>query len=102
MCVHHNGSKNRCDHLCALNKTWIHLKKSCLDIRVPRFVIDHTIEDAPVCDAASCLTAAMVSKLRVHAVANVVKLFMQTLANDSNSRLRACDMAAQFIKVMRP
>ncbi|GFV07447.1 hypothetical protein TNCV_1738021 [Trichonephila clavipes] len=34
---------------------------SRLAIRVPRFVVDHTIEDVPVCDAASRVDAAMVS-----------------------------------------
>ncbi|GFW91961.1 hypothetical protein TNCV_2152411 [Trichonephila clavipes] len=44
-----------------------------------RFVVDHTIEDAPVYDAASRVAAAMASELRVHAAANVVELFVQTL-----------------------
>ncbi|GFT96027.1 hypothetical protein TNCV_313131 [Trichonephila clavipes] len=43
------------------------------------FVVDHSIQDAPVCDAASKVAAAMVSKLRVHAAENVIKLFVQTL-----------------------
>ncbi|GFT46991.1 DDE_Tnp_IS1595 domain-containing protein [Trichonephila clavipes] len=43
------------------------------------FVVDHTIEDAPDCDAASREAAAMVSELRVHAAASVVELFVQTL-----------------------
>ncbi|GFV08890.1 hypothetical protein TNCV_3821331 [Trichonephila clavipes] len=44
---------------------------------VLRFVVDHTIEDAPVSDAASSDSAsAMVSK----AAANVIELFVQTLA----------------------
>ncbi|GFV52973.1 HTH_48 domain-containing protein [Trichonephila clavipes] len=44
-----------------------------------RFVVDHTIQDASVCDAASSVAAAMVSELRVNAAANVVELFTQTL-----------------------
>ncbi|GFW29025.1 hypothetical protein TNCV_2355831 [Trichonephila clavipes] len=43
------------------------------------FVVDCTIEDAPVYDTASREAIAMVSELRVHAAANVVELFMQTL-----------------------
>ncbi|GFT47345.1 hypothetical protein TNCV_3749231 [Trichonephila clavipes] len=39
-----------------------------------RFVIDHTNEDAPVCDAVS-----RANELRVHAAANVVELFVQAL-----------------------
>ncbi|GFT22776.1 hypothetical protein TNCV_1856461 [Trichonephila clavipes] len=27
MCVHHDAAKNGCDHLDAVNRTWIHLKK---------------------------------------------------------------------------
>ncbi|GFW83235.1 uncharacterized protein TNCV_2508751 [Trichonephila clavipes] len=44
-----------------------------------RLVVDYTIEDAPVCDAASRVAAAVVSELRVHATANVVELFVQTI-----------------------
>ncbi|GFW85261.1 hypothetical protein TNCV_3250011 [Trichonephila clavipes] len=85
MCVHHDDSKYGRDHLGAVNRTWIHLKISRLAIDVPMFVVDHTIEDASVCDAASRITSAMVSKLRVHAAANVDKLFTCCLANDPNS-----------------
>ncbi|GFT34096.1 hypothetical protein TNCV_4385261 [Trichonephila clavipes] len=48
-------------------------EKGRLAIRVPGFVIDHTIKDAFLC------AAAMVFELRVHAAANVVKPFVQTL-----------------------
>ncbi|GFX13575.1 putative DD41D transposase [Trichonephila clavipes] len=43
------------------------------------FVVDHTIEDSPVCDAAPRVAEVMVSELRVHATANVVEPFVQTL-----------------------
>ncbi|GFY34716.1 hypothetical protein TNCV_4701971 [Trichonephila clavipes] len=79
MWVHHDTSKHGCNHFGAVNRTWIHLKKSFLAIRVIRFVVDHIIEDAPVGDAASSVAAAMVSKLRVHIAANVIELFMKTL-----------------------
>ncbi|GFV46704.1 hypothetical protein TNCV_3847141 [Trichonephila clavipes] len=82
MCVHHDAAKHECDHLHAVKKTWIHTHahlKICLAIRAPRFVVDHTIEDAPVCDAASWVTTAIVSELSAHASANVVELFVQTL-----------------------
>ncbi|GFT17841.1 hypothetical protein TNCV_2589031 [Trichonephila clavipes] len=46
---------------------------------MPRFVVDHTIEDSPVCDAVSRLAAAMDSDLRIHAAVNVIELFVQTL-----------------------
>ncbi|GFW71081.1 hypothetical protein TNCV_91241 [Trichonephila clavipes] len=46
---------------------------------VARFVIYHTIEDAPVYDAALKVASAMISELRIHAIANVVELFVQTL-----------------------
>ncbi|GFV31075.1 hypothetical protein TNCV_4814081 [Trichonephila clavipes] len=79
MCVHHDASKHVCYHLGAVNKTWIGVRKSRLAIFVPRFVIDHAIQDTPLCDAASRVVAALVSKLRVHAAANVIEIFMQTL-----------------------
>ncbi|GFV29027.1 hypothetical protein TNCV_1378781 [Trichonephila clavipes] len=79
MGVHHDASKHGCDHLGAVNRTWIHLKKPRLARRVPRFVVDHTIKDTPVWDAASRVAATIVSKLGVHTSANVVELFAQTL-----------------------
>ncbi|GFS86014.1 hypothetical protein TNCV_1220041 [Trichonephila clavipes] len=56
---------------------------SCRNVRFlrakKRFVVNHTIEDAPTFDAASRVAAAMVSELRVYAAANIVELFVQTL-----------------------
>ncbi|GFW19748.1 hypothetical protein TNCV_1606381 [Trichonephila clavipes] len=57
-------------------RNWIHKEKSHLAIHAPKFTVYHTIKDVPVCDAASRLAAAMVSQLRVHAAANVIKLFV--------------------------
>ncbi|GFY01882.1 hypothetical protein TNCV_1468691 [Trichonephila clavipes] len=37
-----------------------------------RFVVNHSIEDAPAIDAESRVAAALVSEQRVHADANVV------------------------------
>ncbi|GFU38284.1 hypothetical protein TNCV_2432821 [Trichonephila clavipes] len=91
MYAHHDTSKHGCDHLGAINRTWIHLKKSRLTIRLTRFIADHTIEDAPVCDAASRVATAMVSVLRVHAAAYVVELFVQTLVV---LQATPCDVAA--------
>ncbi|GFX21599.1 hypothetical protein TNCV_1400131 [Trichonephila clavipes] len=79
MCIQHDSTKHQCDHLDAVKRTCIHLKKLCIPIRVPRFILDHTIEDAPVCDATSRVAAAIVSQLRVNAAANMVELFMQIL-----------------------
>ncbi|GFX78864.1 hypothetical protein TNCV_4158341 [Trichonephila clavipes] len=53
MCVHHNTAKYGYNHLDAVNRTWIHLKKRYFTIRAPKFVVEHAIEDAPVCDVAS-------------------------------------------------
>ncbi|GFV14635.1 transposable element Tc1 transposase [Trichonephila clavipes] len=50
-----------------------------------RFVVDHAIEDAPVCDAASRVAAVMVSELRVHDAADVVELFVQTLVDQQTT-----------------
>ncbi|GFX93015.1 hypothetical protein TNCV_139591 [Trichonephila clavipes] len=41
-----------------------------------RFVVDHTIQHAPVCDAASRVAASMVSQLRVNPAANVIEMFV--------------------------
>ncbi|GFS71274.1 hypothetical protein TNCV_5050241 [Trichonephila clavipes] len=79
MCVHHDAAKHVCDHLDAVNITWINLKKCCLAVCAPRFVVDHTIEDAPKCDAAPRVSAAMVSQLRVHTAVHVIELFVLTL-----------------------
>ncbi|GFW67382.1 hypothetical protein TNCV_2596151 [Trichonephila clavipes] len=43
-----------------------------------RFVIDPTIEDTAAGVAASRVAAALFFKLRVHAAASVVELFVQT------------------------
>ncbi|GFU74332.1 hypothetical protein TNCV_2445071 [Trichonephila clavipes] len=74
MCVHQDAAKHGWDHLYAANRTWIHPKKWRLAIRPPRFVVDYTIEDTPVCDAASRVAAAMIYELRVNTVANVADL----------------------------
>ncbi|GFS61604.1 hypothetical protein TNCV_4312711 [Trichonephila clavipes] len=65
MYVHHDATKHGCVHRNAVKRAWIHLKKLRLTIHAPRFIVDCTFEDAPVCDAASRVAATMVSKLRV-------------------------------------
>ncbi|GFV55603.1 hypothetical protein TNCV_1820901 [Trichonephila clavipes] len=67
MCVPHDAFKYVCDYL------------DYLSIRTPSIDVNRTIEDAPICDAASRVAAPMVSKLRVHATTNVIKTFVQTL-----------------------
>ncbi|GFY25671.1 hypothetical protein TNCV_2487911 [Trichonephila clavipes] len=79
MCIHHDATKHGCDHLDALNRTWIPPKKWRLTICGPMFVVDHTIEYTPVSDAVSNVAADMVSELRIHAAANVIELFVLTL-----------------------
>ncbi|GFX05598.1 hypothetical protein TNCV_3435021 [Trichonephila clavipes] len=64
-------------------------------------IVDHTIGDALVCDAASSVAVVTVFELRVYATANVFELFVQTLANDPNSGLRTRYVAAWSIKSMR-
>ncbi|GFT50830.1 hypothetical protein TNCV_321441 [Trichonephila clavipes] len=46
---------------------------------VPRFDVDPIIDDSPVCDSASRVATALVSKLRVHATTNVIELFVKAL-----------------------
>ncbi|GFT32893.1 hypothetical protein TNCV_5039261 [Trichonephila clavipes] len=55
------------------------MKKGRSPSRAPRFIVDHSIEDASSCDAASRVAAATVSELRAHVAANVVELFVLTL-----------------------
>ncbi|GFW88867.1 hypothetical protein TNCV_2683011 [Trichonephila clavipes] len=38
MCVHLDATEHGCNHLDAVKRTWIHLKKRRLVIRAPRFV----------------------------------------------------------------
>ena len=59
----------------AVKKIKIRLKTRCYAIPEFRLVVDHTIEDTPVCDVASGVVEAMISLLTVHAAANVVELF---------------------------
>ncbi|GFV84750.1 uncharacterized protein TNCV_4297321 [Trichonephila clavipes] len=79
MCVHNYTIKHGCDILIAFNRVCINLKKRRLAICALRFVVYHTFEDAPVCDAASRIVEAIVSELRVHATTNVFELFLQAL-----------------------
>ncbi|GFY29515.1 hypothetical protein TNCV_2626851 [Trichonephila clavipes] len=75
-----------CNHLDAVNRTWVNLKKKRSHHSCARLVVDHTIEEVPVCDAASRVAAAMVSNLRVHAAADVVQtlvVLQTTLILDS-------------------
>ncbi|GFW41309.1 hypothetical protein TNCV_1003021 [Trichonephila clavipes] len=76
MHIHHDTVKHGCDHLDAVNRTWIYLKKRRIANSTPRFIIDPTNENTPVCDAVSRVAAAMVSKLRVHAAVNIIELFL--------------------------
>ncbi|GFU12683.1 hypothetical protein TNCV_2585371 [Trichonephila clavipes] len=43
------------------------------------FAVVHILEDSAFCDAALRVAEAMVSKMRVHAAANVMELFVQAL-----------------------
>ncbi|GFW24167.1 hypothetical protein TNCV_1847261 [Trichonephila clavipes] len=92
MYAHLDTTKQGCDHLDTVNRTWIHLKKQRLAIRAPRFVVDHTIEYAPICDAASRVAEAMVSELRFHAAANVVELASKSLKTSLRLSLNRCNV----------
>ena len=43
-----------------------------------RFITEHTIQGALVCEAASSVAVNMVTELRVEAAANVIQLFFET------------------------
>ncbi|GFW82516.1 hypothetical protein TNCV_1794091 [Trichonephila clavipes] len=76
MCVHHDATQHECDYLDAINRTWMHLKMDTSSFMHPGVRTDLTIENAPVSDAASKVTATMVSVLRVRAAKNDVELFV--------------------------
>ncbi|GFU30635.1 hypothetical protein TNCV_3438031 [Trichonephila clavipes] len=103
MCVHHDAAKHGCDYLGAVNRTWIHLKNH-LAIRGSKFVVDHTIEDAPVRHAAPGGSSSLslqaenpcCCKLR-----RTVRADTCCLENDPNSCLGAHDVAALSMKAMR-
>ncbi|GFV55900.1 hypothetical protein TNCV_1390161 [Trichonephila clavipes] len=79
-----------------VNRTWIHPQKMTSCPSCTCFVIDHTIEDASVCDAASRVAAAIVSELRDYAAANVVELLLHTLVLKTIPFLDStCDVAAR-------
>ncbi|GFT52261.1 hypothetical protein TNCV_8951 [Trichonephila clavipes] len=64
-----------------INRSDWYTNLDSLAINVSTFVVGHTIEEAPVCDAPLRVAASMVSEMRgVYAVENVVELFMQTFA----------------------
>ena len=73
--VHHNAVNHRCGHHNAENRIEILLKT-----RRPRFILEHIVEDAPICVAVSGVAEAMVTEPVTHAATNVVQQFMQTLA----------------------
>ncbi|GFV95273.1 hypothetical protein TNCV_4586481 [Trichonephila clavipes] len=75
----HDAAKHGCDHLDAVSRTVNNVNKMASRHSCTSFDVDHTIEDAPVCDAASRVAAAMVSELRVYVAENVIELFLQTL-----------------------
>ncbi|GFW57145.1 hypothetical protein TNCV_540621 [Trichonephila clavipes] len=99
--IHHDAAKHGCNRLDAVNRTWIPLKKGRLTIPALRFIIYHSSEDASVYDATSKAAAAMVSKLKVHAAANVFELLVQTLVVLQTTPLEAPDVAVRSIKALR-
>ncbi|GFU69046.1 hypothetical protein TNCV_4457731 [Trichonephila clavipes] len=66
------------------------------------FVIDNTIEFVPVCDLASMVAAAIVPQLIVHAVANVVELFVQTLVVLQKTLVLDSGLATWLHNPLRP
>ncbi|GFX87381.1 hypothetical protein TNCV_3369501 [Trichonephila clavipes] len=68
-----------------------------------RPVVDHTIEDAPVCDAASRIVSAIVTELCqcCSKRRRTVRADTCCLANDPHSWLRARNVAARSINAKR-
>ncbi|GFT25823.1 hypothetical protein TNCV_1517881 [Trichonephila clavipes] len=66
-----------------------------------RFIADHTIKDAPVCDAVSRV-ATMASEMRVNAAANVIELFMQTLVILQTTSILDSELETRLCYPLRP
>ena len=84
-CVHNDTSKHECNHHDAVNIIDLRLRTRRHAIPASRFVLEYTIEGAPVCDVASKGTKAVVSELTVHAVANVMELPVNTFVLQKTS-----------------
>ena len=79
-CVPHDPASHGCDHHDTVNRIEIRLKIRRHNIPVFRFAIEHTANvGAPVCVVISRVFKAIASELIVHAAANGVELFGQTL-----------------------
>ncbi|GFX13298.1 hypothetical protein TNCV_2907211 [Trichonephila clavipes] len=80
MCVHHDAAKHGLDHLDAhpCKQNLDSFEKMTFHHSCSRFVVDYTTKDALLCDAVTTVAAAIVTELRVHTIANVVKLLFQT------------------------
>ena len=75
-CLLHDVTKRGCDHHDAVKKFEIRLKTRLYAITPSRFFVEHTIEDAPLCDAASRETEAIVAELTVHTARKVIELLV--------------------------
>ena len=77
MCVLHNAAKYGCDHQGAIIRIKIRLKGRLHPVSSSRFVVEHTNEGAPGCDASLRVAVSIVVEIKVHAAGNV-ELFVQT------------------------
>ena len=82
MCILHDIIKLRCDHYDAVNRIEICLKIRRQPILASKFIIVPTIHCAHLCDVASRVAEAMVSKLTVHASTHIVELFVQSFVEN--------------------
>ena len=75
-CVLHDAAKHGDEHHDAVKRIGILLKTQGHAIISSKCVVEHSIEG---CDASSRIDKAMVANLRIHAAANIIKLFVETL-----------------------
>ena len=72
----HDAARHGCGHYDVVNRIEIPLKTRRYTIPPSRNVVAHTSEDFLVRDVALCVAEVIIAKLTVHAVANIIKLFV--------------------------
>ena len=103
-CVLHYATKQRCKHRDTINKIEIRLKTRYHGIPVSKFVVEHIIDGASVCDVASRVTETIITKLTIYAIPSIVELFGAgtcCLVKNPISWLRAHDAAVRSFMFMQ-
>ena len=78
-CLLRDAAKHECDHHDAVNSSEKRLKHDVTPFLRSSSSLITPLKAFFVCDVASKVTEAMIAKLTVHAVANVIELFVKTV-----------------------